>query len=83
MGTISVDPGALLAAARRMDAAADILAAALGTHLGGLESGTAVVDQLIADMGQWTSAAREVAASLRLSADRYLDGEADAVAALR
>ena len=83
MGTISVDPGALLAAARRMDTAADILAAARGTHLGGLQSGTAAVDQLIADMGRWTCAAREVAASLRLGAESYLGGEADAVAALR
>ena len=83
MGTISVDPAALLAAARRMDAAADILASALGTHLGGLQSGTAAVDQLAADMGRWAGAAREVAASLRLGADCYLDSEADAVAALR
>ena len=83
MATLSVDPGARLTAARRMEDAADILAAALGAHLGGLQSGTAAVDQLVADMGQWTCAAREVAASLRLGADRYLDGEAAAVAALR
>ena len=82
MGTVSVDPGALRMAAQRLDAAADILAGAVGAHLCGLQSGAAV-DVLAEDVGRWTHAAREVAAVLRSGADRYLDGEADAVAALR
>ena len=82
MGTISVDPAALRMAAQRMDAAAEILAGALGTHLRGLQSGDAVC-QLVADVGHWTRAAREVAGVLRLGADRYCDGESAAVAALR
>lgn len=82
MGTVSVDPAALRMAAQRLDAAADILAGAVGAHLRGLRSGEAVA-LLVADVGQWTHAAREVAAVLRSGAERYLDGEADAVAALQ
>ena len=83
MGTISVDPAALRIAAQRLDTAADILAGALGTHLREIQSGGAAVGQLIAEVGQWTAAARETAGALRLGADRFCAGESAAVAALR
>lgn len=83
MDTISVDPTALRMAAQRLDTAADILAGTLGTHLRDLQSGGHAVGRLIADVGQWTRAARDMACALRLGADRYCDGESAAVAALR
>lgn len=83
MGTVSVDVDALRMAAQRLDIAADILAGALGTHLREVRHGGASVGRLISDLGQWSSAAREVALALRHGADRYCDGEAAAVAALR
>ncbi len=83
MGTTSIDPGALYAAAQRLDAAADILAAALDVHLGALRSGGAGVERLKSDMRQWTRSASEVADALRIGAQRYVDGEAAAAAALQ
>ena len=98
MGTTSVDPAALRAAAQRMDAAADIVTAALRTRLGGLqfdasvaglgyaEAGGAVragVDRLVADMTQWADVARETAAALSAGADRYAEAESHAVTALK
>ena len=83
MGTISVDPAVLRIAAQRLDTAADILAGTLGTHLREVQSGGAAVGQLIADVGQWTHAAREAAGALRLGADRFCAGESAAVTALR
>ena len=83
MGTISVDPAALRIAAQRLDTASDILTGTLGTHLRDVQSGSSAVGQLIADIGQWTRAAREASAALRLGADRFGDGESAAVAALR
>lgn len=65
-----------------MDAAAEILAGVHGTYLLGLQTGAAGA-QFAADVGQWTRAAREVASTLRLGADRYRDEESAAVAALR
>ncbi|WP_293308012.1 hypothetical protein [Mycolicibacterium sp.] len=82
MGTVSVDPAALRMAAQRLDDAAEILACAVGAHLRGLQSGAAA-GLLVAEVGQWTRAAREVAEGLRCGADRYCEGEAAAVAALR
>lgn len=98
MGTTSVDPAALRAAAQRMDNAADIVLAALRTRLGGLQfdgtvagrahavAGASVrtgVDRLVADLAQWASVAREIAAALRAGADRYAESEMHAVSALR
>lgn len=82
MGTVSVDPAALRTAAQRLEAAADLLAGTLGTHLRGLQSGDGV-SLLVDDVGQWTRAARDVADTLRSGADRYCGGEAAAAAALR
>lgn len=83
MDTISVDPTAMRTAAKRLDAAADILAGALGTHLRDVRSGGHAVGRLIDDVGQWTRAAGEFATLLRHGADRYRDGESAAAAALR
>ncbi|HPX38367.1 MAG TPA: ESX-1 secretion-associated protein [Mycobacterium sp.] len=82
MGTVSVDPASLRMAAQRLEAAAEILAGAVGTHLRGLQYGAAA-GPIVADVGQWSRAAREVAAALRCGADRYCEGETAAVAALR
>jgi hypothetical protein len=87
MGTTSVDPHALRAAARQLDAAADVLDAALTGHLGTLRCGDvplrAGLDQLSADIAAWRRAARDTARALRTGADRYLEHEAGAAAVLR
>lgn len=72
MGTISVDPELLHAAAARLEDAADILSVI-----------PAAADDAMAGVARWARSAREVAAVLRLGAERYLAGEADAVTALR
>ena len=98
MGTASVDPAALLVAAQRMDAAADIVLATLRTRLAGLQfdgsvagrahapAGDAVrtaVDRLVADVARWASAARETSEALRTGAQAYANVESRAAAALR
>lgn len=98
MGTTSVDPAALRAAAQRMDAAADIVESILAANLSGLRFDSAVagrdhaavggavrgvLDRLIADMTRWAVAARETGAALRTGADRFSDAESRAVANLR
>jgi hypothetical protein len=77
--TTAVDPLALPIAAARLDAAADILNAALRTHLADVRSGV----ELAAVVARWESSVREVAAALRIAADRYLESEAHGAAALR
>lgn len=83
MGTICVDPVALRMAAQRFDTAADLLGGILATHLRDLGTGDAVVSELVAGFGRWAGAVREMAAALRLGADRYVEGESAAVAALQ
>jgi uncharacterized protein YukE len=98
MGTTSVDPAALRAAAQRMDAAADIVDSILAANLCGLRFDAAVagrdyaavggavrgvLDRLVADMTRWAVAARETSAALRTGADRFSDAESRAVANLR
>ena len=77
--------------ARQYDAAADMVDAAVRTHLGGLRFDGAVagrvhaakgdalrlaVDDLAHRLQQWVRASAEVAAELRSSADRYADIDA-------
>lgn len=80
--TTAVDPLALPIAAARFDAAADILLAALRTHLAGVRSHPAVED-LVAEVTRWEAAARDVAAALRTAAGRYTESEAHGAAELR
>jgi len=98
MATTSVDPAALQAAARRIDAAADILAEAVRAPLARLQFGSAAagrahgpagaevrrgLERLCAAADQWAHAARELAAALNTGADRYRAAEHRAAAALR
>lgn len=83
-----MDPSALLAAAQRLDTAADLLQAALGTYLRALhfdaDAGVrAALDQLVADVAHWQQTARETATVLRIGAQRYTDAESRAEQALR
>jgi Excreted virulence factor EspC, type VII ESX diderm len=91
-----VDVAALHAVARQYAAAADIVEAAVRTHLTGLmfdgaAAGRAhvargdglrtTVDHVVGQLRQWSRAAVEIAGALRASADRY--AEADVGAARR
>jgi hypothetical protein len=91
-----VDVAAVLDAARQYDSAADIVDAAIRTHLTGLRFDGAVagrmhtaqgdalriaVDAVVDRLHEWARAATEIAAELRSCADRYDD--VDARGALR
>ncbi|MBB3602250.1 uncharacterized protein YukE [Mycolicibacterium sp. BK556] len=87
MGNTRVDTAALRAAAQRFDAAADALggAALSRLHFDGSVAGRAhtahgdavrsSLDRLAAGLAQWLRATEEVAATLRVTADRYGDAE--------
>ncbi len=81
----------MLDAARQYDISADMVDAAVRTHLTGLRFDGAVagrvhaaqgdalrraVDDLAHRLQQWSRASAEVAAELRSSADRYVDVDA-------
>jgi len=98
MGTTSVDPAALQAAAQRLDTAADIVLSTLRTRLADLQfdgavagrahgrAGDAVrtgVDTVVAGLARWAAAARETSAALRAGAQGYYDAESRARGALR
>ena len=95
MGTTSVDPSVLYAAAQRIEAAAEIVQNAVNVRLtfdGSVagrshsSSGTAVraaVEQVVSELQQWASTAREAAGALRAGADCHVMADADAAAALR
>jgi len=98
MGTTSVEPAALQAAAQRLDATADIVLGTLRTRLVGLQFGGPVagrahgragdavrmgVDTVVADLARWAAAARETSAALRAGAQCYSDAESGAQGALR
>jgi hypothetical protein len=91
-----VDVAALHAVARQYEAVADIVEAAVRTHLTGLMFDGAVagrvhiargdalrvaVGHVVDQLRQWSRASAEIAALLRASADRY--AEADVSAARR
>jgi len=98
MGRTNVDIAAVRVAAQRFDTAAEILDGALRTQLSRLRfdgaiagrahtaSGDAVhraLEQLIAEVAQWSRAAGEIAASVRAGADRYVEAELHAAAGIR
>ena len=92
MGNTRVDTAALHAAAQRFDTAADVLDGALlsrlqfrGSVAGRVHTahGDALrseLDRLATGVTQWSRAAEEVAAALRVTADRYGDAELRAAA---
>lgn len=97
-GTTSVDPAALRAAAQRIDTAADLVLGAVHDQLDNLQfdgsaagrvhvaAGAAVraaLDRLCGDMRAWAHAAAELAAALRVGADRHAAAEAEAAAVMR
>lgn len=85
-----VDTAAVRAIAREYDTAAAILDSAAHTHLGGLDVGAATsgrayvaygdalrgaLAELASSLRQWSRAATEIAAALRVSADHYQDAD--------
>ena len=91
-----VDVAALHAVAHQYEMVADTVESAVRTHLSGLmfdgatagrmhavhgDAVRAAVDRVVGQLRQWSRAATEIAAVLRVSADRY--AEADAVASRR
>lgn len=91
-----VDVPALLGIARQYQVAADLVEAAVRTHLSGLafdgatagrmhvargDAVRAALNHVVDGLRQWSRASTEIAAALRASADRY--GDADAHAAWR
>lgn len=94
MGTTSVDPSILHAAAQRIESAAEIVQDAINVRLqfdgsvagrSHASAGGAVrtaVEQVVADLQQWASTAREAAIALRAGADLHAAADADAATAL-
>jgi uncharacterized protein YukE len=90
MGTTRVDTAAVRAAAQRFDIAADVLGGASlnrlqfdgnvagRVHTAHGDALRAALDRLAAQVTQWSRAAEEVAATLRVTADRYGDAELQA-----
>ena len=91
-----VDVAALHAVAHQYEMVADTVESAVRTHLSGLmfdgatagrmhaargDAVRAAVERVVGQLRQWSRAATEIAAVLRVSADRY--AEADAVASRR
>lgn len=98
MGTTSLDPAAVLAAAHRLDAAATALLDAADSRLASRRFDAAAAgpahtaagaalrlqtERLATDLVRWAYAAGELAAVLRAGADGHAAAEADATAALR
>lgn len=94
----SIDPGALWAAAQRLDSAADtVISAARGyahaqrfdasaagrAHTASGWAVRAALDGLAGDMGRWAHAARELAHALKIAAQQHAAAEAHAETVLR
>jgi hypothetical protein len=91
MGNTRVDIAAVRAAAQRFASAAGVLdQALLRLHFDGSVAGRvhtahgdalrSALDRLAAGVAQWSRAAEEIAAALRVVADRYGDAELRAAA---
>ncbi|MGE2726552.1 type VII secretion target [Mycolicibacterium pulveris] len=91
--TAGLDVASLLSVADQYQRVADILDGAVRTHLSGLTfdgatagrdyvaRGDAVrggLEQVVRQVRQWSRACSEIAAVLRMSADRYVDADARA-----
>ena len=85
-----VDVAALLGVARQYETTADIVEAAVRTHLSGLTFDGAVagrihvargdalraaIDHVVGQLREWSRATTEIALALRASADRYADAD--------
>jgi uncharacterized protein YukE len=86
MGNTRVDTAAVRAAAQRFDTAVDALGGSLSrfqfdgsvagrAHAAHGDALRSALDRLAAAVAQWSRAAEEVAAGLRVTADRYGDAE--------
>lgn len=81
MGTTSVDPHALRSAALRLDAAGDLLDAAIRGPLSDLQLRTvgpsvrSALGLLVEDVAGWRRAARDGACVLRAAAAEYLESD--------
>jgi hypothetical protein len=97
MGHTRIDTGTVLGAAHRYDTAADLLDAALRSHLTRLtfdgsragrsyaDSGEAVrlaVERAGARLSDWSRSAREIATLLRTSVQSYTDADTRAAGRL-
>lgn len=92
MGNTRVDCVGVRAAAQRFDASAEVLGgiplnrlrfdahAAGRAHTAHGDAVRAALGRLTGEVTQWTRAAQEVAAALRVTADRYGDAELRAAA---
>lgn len=92
MGNTRVDTAAVRAAAQHFDTAADVLGGASlnrlqfdgsmagRTHIAHGAALRSALDRLGAEVVQWSRAAEEIAAALRVTADRYGDAELRAAA---
>jgi hypothetical protein len=95
MGTTSVDPAALRAAAQRIETAAEIVLDAVEVNLqfDGSAAGRshsaaggavrAAADTVVADARQWALAACELAGTLRVAADRCAADDTNSAMSLR
>jgi hypothetical protein len=90
MGRTHVEVGALRSAANQFDATAQLIDAAARTdlsqlsfngatagraHLGRGDALHTSLNRLGTDLAQWSRATAEIAAALRVAADRYADAE--------
>lgn len=97
MGHLHIDPVLVLDAAHRYDTAAELLDTALRAHLSRLsfdgaragrcyaDSGDAVrlaVERACAKLTDWSRSAREIATTLRTSAQTYTDADGRAARGL-
>lgn len=92
MGNTRVDTAAVRAAAQRFDTAADVLGGASlnrlqfdgsvagRTHIAHGAALRSALGRLGAEVVQWSRAAEEITAALRVAADRYGDAELRAAA---
>ncbi len=97
MDASRVDAATLLSVAQQYQSAADIVDAAVRTHLSNLAFGGAgagrsyvahgdavrsAVDDVVNQLRRWSRASAEIAAALRVSVERYTEADAHAAGRL-